>query len=57
MARNGTEWHGTISQNLLGINYRTEHSLVHLIRCLEHPSYYIYVVHLCIAILHNYFCK
>ena len=30
--------HGTISWNFLGINYEMEHSLVHLIRCLEHPA-------------------
>ena len=32
----GTERNGTISRNLLGINYGTELSLVHLILCLEH---------------------
>ena len=34
----GMELHRTISQNFLRINYGTEHSLVHLIHCLEHPT-------------------
>ena len=34
----GTEQHVTISQNFLGMNYGTAHSLVHLIHCLEHPT-------------------
>ena len=36
-----TEWHIMEWNNLtghLGINYRTEYFLVHLICCLEHPA-------------------
>ena len=32
------EQNGTISWNFLGINYGTEHFLVHSIHCLEHPA-------------------
>ena len=30
------EWNGKAQNNLLGMNYRMEHSVVHLILCLEY---------------------
>ena len=38
ISQNRTELHRTISRNFLGINYGTEHSLVHLICHLKHPT-------------------
>ena len=41
------EQNRTISQNFLGINYGMEHSLVHLIVCLEHPVASIAILYCC----------